>query len=90
MDTDTLQWSTASSLPKPITDATATVCGERVYVIGGKDQDGHQTKLVFTCYLNALPQSQPSHNPLWTRVADIQVERTTCVTLNAWTAASSW
>ena len=82
MDTDTLQWSTASSLPKPITDATATVCGERVYVIGGKDQDGHQTKLVFTCYLNALPQSQPSHNPLWTRVADIQVERTTCVTLN--------
>ena len=30
MDTDTLQWTTSSSLPHPLSDATATVCGDRV------------------------------------------------------------
>ena len=36
MNTDTLQWSTASSLPHPFSDATATVCGDRlVYLAGG-------------------------------------------------------
>ena len=35
MDSDTLQWSTASSLPHPLSDATATVCGDRVYLVGG-------------------------------------------------------
>ena len=34
MDTDTWQWSTASSLPHPLSDATATVCGDRVYLLG--------------------------------------------------------
>ena len=35
MNTDTLQWSIASSLPHPRSDATATVCGDRVYLVGG-------------------------------------------------------
>ena len=51
--TDTLQWSTASSLPHPFSDATATVCGERVYLGGGWDERG-LTKSVFTCSLSAL------------------------------------
>ena len=56
MDTDTLQWSTASSLPHPFSDASATVCGDRVYLVGGWDQHG-LTKSIFTCSLSAL-QSQ--------------------------------
>ena len=35
MDVDTLNWSTASSLPCPLFDASATVCGDRVYLVGG-------------------------------------------------------
>ena len=54
MDTDTLQWSTASSLPHPLSDATATVCGDRVYLGGGWDEHGYSTKSVFTCSLSAL------------------------------------
>ena len=81
MDINTLKWSTASSLPQPISDATATVCGDRVYVVGGKNQHGDQIKLVFTCFLNALLQSESSDS-LWNTVANVQVERTTCVTLN--------
>ena len=29
VDTDTLQWSTASGLPHPLTNTTAAVCGHK-------------------------------------------------------------
>ena len=35
MDTETLQWSTASSPPHPLTEASATLCGDQVYMLGG-------------------------------------------------------
>ena len=70
MDTDTLQWSTASGLPQPLDSATATVCGDRVYLLGGW---GKQS--VFTCSLSALHDA-------WHTITDLPVTDATCVTLN--------
>ena len=47
MDTETLQWSIASSLPHPLYLASAILCGDRVYMLGGFDQSDKQ--LLFTC-----------------------------------------
>ena len=57
MDTETLQWYIASSLPHPLYQATATMCGDQVYFLGGWDQNKEQSKSVFTCTLAALRQS---------------------------------
>ena len=90
MDTDTLQWSTACSLPHPFSDATATVCGDRVYLAGGWDQDG-LTKSVFTCSLSALLKSQivkvkntttSTILPVWHTIHDLPVKCSTCIKLN--------
>ena len=92
MNTDTLQWSTASSLPHPFSDATATVCGDRVYLAGGWDQHGH-TKSIFTCSLSALLQaqtveaknkttSQTRNPPVWQKIPDLPVKCSTCIKLN--------
>ena len=92
MDTDTLQWSTASSLPYPFSDATATICGDRVYLVGGWDQHG-LTKSVFTCSLSALLQSQTveaknmatsvtRNFPVWHTIPDLPVKCSTCIKLN--------
>ena len=91
MDTDTLQWSTASSLPHPLTDATITICGDRVYLVGGDDGRGliNYTKSVFTCSLSALLQSQtrmktallPENHPIWHAITDLPVHSSSCVTL---------
>ena len=35
MDTETLQWSTASSIPHTLSRTTATLCGDQVYMLGG-------------------------------------------------------
>ena len=83
MDTNTLKWSTVSSLPHPLSDATATVCGDRLYLVGGQDQHGW-THLVFACSLHALLQSQTMTYSfvLWDMITDLPVKASSCVTLN--------
>ena len=94
MDTVTLQWSTASSLPHPLREATATLCGDQIYMLGGFGEGG-QSKSVFTCSLTALLQScQPqslvarikslslaSKPKVWHQLADTPVTLSTCASL---------
>ena len=95
MDTVTLQWSIATSLPHPLREATATLCRDQVYMLGGFGEDG-QSKLVFTCSLTALLQScQPqslvariktlslaSRPKVWHQLADTPVTLSTCTSLS--------
>ena len=72
MDTDTLQWSTANRLPHPLYSASATVCGDTAYLVGGL---GYSTKSVFTYSLDKI-------HPSWCTSTDVPVTDSTCVTLN--------
>ena len=94
MDTETLQWSTASSLPRPFCGELATICGDHVYMLAGYYQSMKFTKFLFTCSLAALLQScQPyslgaqlntlslaSRPKVWHQLAD------TPVTFSSWVA----
>ena len=93
MNTDTLQWSTASHLPYALSDATATICGDRVYLVGGLGQDGYSSNSVLTCSLSTLLQTQtvgakmktlslPRNQFIWHTIADLPMKCSTCVTLN--------
>ena len=81
MNTETLQWSTASNLPHPLFRSSLTVCGEQVYMLGGWDQDGEKSKSVFTCSLAALlhscqPQSLRARlktSLSWSQASDSEV-----------------
>ena len=95
MDTESLQWSTASRLPHPLYHASATCCGDQVYMLGGWGQNG-RSKSVFTCSLAALLQSyQPqslgarlktlslANRPkVWHQLADTPVTESTCASLH--------
>ena len=83
MNTDTRQWSTAADLPQPLYLASATVCGDRIYMTGPKS--------VIMCSLPALLRSCCSkifkallftQGPVWSTVADLPVERSTLVSIN--------
>ena len=80
MNTDTLQWSTACSLPCPLSGASATICGDRIYLVGGQDSNGTSTNSVLTSSLTALLRSRT--NSAWNLIADLPVSQSTCVTLN--------
>ena len=94
LDIDSLQWFITSELPHPLKSASATVCGDNLYLVGGLDES-NATKLVLTCSLSALVQSaKPATlggrlkkafsqtEQVWREVASLPVVRSTCASLN--------
>ena len=62
MDTGTLRWSTAVSLPFPWYAATATICRDSLYIAGGFVKHVN-TKSVLTCAVSELLQSTATEHP---------------------------
>ena len=90
MDTETLQWSTASRLPFPLRYASATICQDRIYLLG-YDTD-NEPRSVLACSMADLRQSCRSPGvgawlkslilkTVWKQVADLPVQYSTCATL---------
>ena len=95
MDVSTKVWTTVASLPEPLNSASGTICGDRVYILGASHASNEPPKSVFTCSLSALLQSsQPTSltrslqaaslatsTSMWSKVADLPVVKSTCVSL---------
>ena len=95
MDTEILHWSTATSLMHPLACAVATICHDRLYLMGGYDKEGKKTQSAVMCHLDTLLQSrkpmpQAEQQPetetatetsvVWQRIADVPLFWSTCVT----------
>ena len=93
LDTDTRQWSIASSLTHSFSLATISICGERLYMLGGGNQTGSGTHSVLSCSIPELLQScqpQPlagklqtapaNQSTIWRRVADAPHYYSSCAT----------
>ena len=90
MNIATREWYTAASLPEPVCDMSATVCGGCLYLLGGV-KNGNPAHAVFTCTLDSLlhschpPSQTPPHTNeagVWQRIADVPILNFTCTTLN--------
>ena len=91
MNIATREWYTAASLPEPVYRMLATVCGGRLYLLGGGDKIYRLTHAVFTCTLDSLlhschpPSQTPPHTNeagVWQRIAHVPMTYSTCTTLN--------
>ena len=90
MNIATREWYTAASLPETVCDMSATVCGGRLYLLGG-NKNINPTHAVFTCTLDSLlhschpPSQTPPHTNkagVWQRIANVPMKYSTCTTLN--------
>ena len=92
MDTETLQWSTASSLPFGVRFASATICQDHIYLLGYDTSKDSQDRSVLACSLADLLQSCRSQSlggwlkaltlqTTWHRVADLPDRSSSCATL---------
>ena len=91
MNVSTMQWMIAASLPEPLYSASATICDGRIYVMGAYNRS---TESVFTCSLSALLESCQRCSVLasmqsvslsvgiWSKVSDLPVSLSTCVTFH--------
>ena len=91
MDTETHQWSTAADLPQPMYNASATVCGDQLYMLCGVE-NGRYVNSVYTCLVSALLQycvpssleakfqrtSLEIKAGVWRKVADLPVTQSSC------------
>ena len=93
LDTEARQWSIASSLTHPLTESAISICGERLYMLGGYDQTGYWTRSVLSCSIPELLQScqtQPlagelqttpaNTSTIWRQVADAPHYKSSCAT----------
>ena len=85
MATETLQWSTPSSLPFGVAFVSATICQDRIYLLG---YDTHNDpRSVLACSMADLLQSPGARlktltlQTVWHRVADLPVRSSSCATL---------
>ena len=95
LDTDIHQWSTASSLTHPFSRATISICSDRLYMLGGfDDQTGYHTRSVLSCSVPELLQSSQPHplagklqkspanqSTIWRHVAAAPHYMSSCATL---------
>ena len=89
LNTENLQWSNVADLPQPMYCASATVCGDQLYVLGGRNKDYTDAKSVHTCLVSALLQSciwksleadaEKASDVEWKQVADLPFKQSTCV-----------
>ena len=88
MNIDALQWSTIANLPEPLSQLSITLCGDRIYLLGGKDRIRKPSSSVYVCMLNSLlqlldnPRSSPPSKSIWNRLTDLLVTNSTCVSFN--------
>ena len=90
MNTENYQWYTAADLPEPMYITSATVCGDRIYILG---EACSSTKSIYTCTLSVLLQSRKlsahlkktssaDRASIWCKVADLPVTYSTCVSFH--------
>ena len=83
MKTDTLQWCQAADLPTPIYRASATICGDRIYFVGGWSTLTSHLYSILTCSVSSLIQSNiTQQHGLWFEIAELPVRLSTCVTFH--------
>ena len=83
LDTELRQWSSAASLPHPMTWASITVCEDLLYLLGGYDQNGKTLSVLTSFITDLLHQQQETANQssVWRRAADAPYYRSTAVSV---------
>ena len=88
MHTETLQWFSACHLPMPVRGASAVVCEDVLYILGGRDSSGSSvlacslSKLLLTC-IKLQPSAFPYYDPtMWLNVSRVPVCQSTCVNMS--------
>ena len=85
LDTELRQWSSAASLPHPLTMASITVCEDLLYLLGGYDQNYRTRSVLTSSITDILHQQQETANQVavWRRVADAPYYESTAVSVGS-------
>ena len=86
LDTFLCTWSKAQSLPYPIYSASATICNNSIYLVGGYYEIGRGHFSVLECSMTSLTECESNsedgtQSKKWHKISDLPVSRSTCINL---------
>ena len=84
LDTEDKQWYLATSLPTPLSEASATIYNDHLFVVGGWTLDKRPNKSVFSCLLSDLVSSAKKNindSFMWEVVTELPVYNASCTTV---------
>lgn len=84
LDTEDKQWYLAASLPTPLSEASATIYNDRLFIVGGWTLDKRPNKSVFSCVLTDLVSSAKNDindSFMWEIVTELPVYNASCTTV---------
>lgn len=95
---ETLQWMSAPDLPQQMWAATAALCGDKIFVLGGFDGNSRDLFTAFTCSLETLLHSCQSKtlasrvtsvfslskptSSVWRGLVDVPLSQSTCASVH--------
>lgn len=91
MDTESKLWVTVRSLPHPLSESSATIVGDDIYLLGGLDGSGI-TSTVLSCSLTTLVRTEQSQTfvewisrqgPVWQNTPNLSFYSSTAVTIGS-------
>ena len=82
MNIETRRWSAVADLPEPMSQLSVTLCGDRIYLLGGRDKTRKPSQSVYSCTLLQLLETCSKSKPVWNRLTDLLVTNSTCVSFN--------
>ncbi len=82
LDIQTLQWSTTTDLPQPLSHAPVTVCGDRVYFVGESAMYGCSVSSLVQPRASFLTSFRDKVLGTWKEAATPPVTNTACVTIH--------
>lgn len=84
LDTEEKKWYSASNLPIPLSEASATVYNDRLFIVGGWTLEKCPNKSVFSCVLSdlvSLAKNNISDSFMWEIVTELPVYNASCTTV---------
>ena len=81
LNTQTKQWSSVSSLPFSMAQASSAVCGDHIYFTAGYAAPVQEKCAVLTCSLKALVQSK-RESKLWKKITSLPVHSSSLASVN--------
>ena len=77
-----LTWSAVASLSHPYTRASAAVCGDQLFLLGGDHKRGEMSLSTMVCSLTELLQSHNRSPSVWQRITDAPLFYSTCAAVD--------
>lgn len=82
LNTNSLVWSLVASMPQPYSKMSASVCRDKLYLLGGVNSKSKTLHVIACSLANLLESNETVTSGVWDKLNDVPNYYSTCATVN--------